>query len=126
MDRIILKFSESQIKRPLTSQIILELGVHINILNANFTPHGGEILIEVPSKDIKRVVKAFQERGVTVMSQKHIAVDGEKCIDCGACYSICPVDAISFEKDYSIIFDEKMCVSCGLCVDACPTRAIKI
>lgn len=126
MDRILLKFSERQIHQPITSQIILELGTSINILNADVTPHGGSILMEVNSKDVNRVVKAFQKKGVTVSLQKRIVVDREKCIDCGACYSLCPVDAIAFEDDCSVVFDEEKCISCGLCVDACPTRAITI
>ena len=126
MDRVLIKFSERQIHQPITSQIILELRVPINILNADVTPHGGSILIEVPSKDISRVVKAFQDRGVTVTLQKRIVVDREKCIDCGACYSLCPVDAIAFERNYSVVFDEEKCISCGLCGDACPTRTITI
>lgn len=126
MERVLLKFAESQIQEPITAQIILKLKVPINILNADITPHGGAILIEVPSKEITRVIKAFQEKGVTVTVQNRVQVDKEKCIDCGACYSLCPADAITFKEDASILFDEEMCISCGLCVDACPTRAIII
>lgn len=126
MERVLLKFTESQIQEPITAQIILELKVPINILNADITPQGGAILIEVPSQEIKRVIKAFQEKGVIVTVQNRVGVDKEKCIDCGACYSLCPADAIAFKEDASIIFDEGVCISCGLCVDACPTRAITI
>jgi NAD-dependent dihydropyrimidine dehydrogenase PreA subunit len=126
MERVLLKFAESQIKEPITAQIILKLKVPINILNADVTPHGGAILIEVPSQEINRVIKAFQERGVLVTVQKQVGVDKEKCIDCGACYSLCPADAITFKEDASIVFNEEKCISCGLCVDACPTRAITI
>lgn len=124
MDRILLKFSESQIHQLIISQVILELKVSLNILTAEVTPHGGSILIDVSSKDINRVVKAFQEKGVTVAFQKRVVVDEEKCFYCGACYSLCPVEAISFDKDYSVVFDEEKCISCDLCIDACPTRAI--
>jgi NAD-dependent dihydropyrimidine dehydrogenase PreA subunit len=126
MERVLLKFAESQIQEPITAQIILKLKVPINILNADITPHGGAILIEVPSHDIKRVITAFQEKGVLVTVQKQLGVDEEKCIDCGACYSLCPADAITFKEDASIAFNEEKCISCGLCVDACPTRAITI
>ena len=126
MERVLLKFAECQIQEPITAQIILELKVPINILNADITPHGGAILIEVPSQEINGVIKAFQEKGVTVTVQKRVRVDTENCIDCGACYSLCPADAITFKEDASIIFDEGVCISCGLCVDACPTRAITI
>ena len=126
MTKVLLKFSEEQVSQPITSQIILDLRVPLNILNANVTPAGGEILAEIPSKDVDRVVKAFRERNVTIAIQKGIEVDKERCIDCGACYSICPVDAISFKEDYSIVFDQEKCISCRLCVDTCPTRAIRV
>lgn len=126
MDRILLKFSENQINQPIISQVILELKISLNILTAEVTSHGGLILIDVSSKDINRVVKAFQEKGVTVTFQKRIVVNEELCFDCGACYSLCPVEAIGFDKDYSVVFDEEKCISCDLCIDTCPTRAISI
>ena len=126
MTKILLKFSDKHVTQPITSQIILDLKVPLNILNANVTPAGGEILAEVPTKDVNRVIKAFKERNVTIAVQKGIEVDRERCVNCGACYSICPVDAISFEKDLSLAFDQEKCVSCRLCVDTCPTRAIRV
>ena len=125
MTKVLLKFSENQVEQPITSQIILDLKVSLAILSANVTPSGGEILAEVSPKDVNRVVKAFKERNVAVTVQRGVEVDKEKCLNCGACYSICPVGAISFKEDYSISFDQEKCVSCGLCVDACPTRAIR-
>lgn len=125
MTKILLKFSESQVEQPITSQVILDLKIPLAILSANVTPSGGEILAEVSSKDVNKVVKAFKEKNVAVTVQRGVEVDKEKCINCGACYSICPVSAISFKDDLSISFDQEKCVSCKLCVDACPARAIK-
>ncbi|MEM2921279.1 MAG: 4Fe-4S binding protein [Candidatus Bathyarchaeia archaeon] len=126
MARILLRFPQSLLNEPITSRVVLESGVLVNILTANITSKGGEILAEVDSKDIDKVVYLFRRHGVTVDVQKRVDVDREACIDCGACYSICPVDAISFKPDYSVVHDYDKCVACGLCVDACPTRAIHI
>ncbi len=126
MTKILLRFSKRQVDKPITSKIILDLKVPLNILNANVTTDGGEIFAEVPSKDAERVIQAFKKNNVEVTPQKGINVDFEKCINCGACYSICPVDAISFKEDLLTVFDEEKCISCGLCVDTCPTRALKI
>jgi Fe-S-cluster-containing hydrogenase component 2 len=40
---------------------------------------------------------------------------------------LCPVDAIAFSEDLSVVFDKEKCVgsTCSACVDACPARAIK-
>jgi len=126
--RVLLKFSEKVVDQPITAQVILELGVPINILSAHINQQGGEILAEIPSTYTEKIVNAFRERGVTVTIRKLIEVDRERCFDCGACLSLCPVDAIAFSEDLSVVFDEEKCLgsTCGICVDACPARAIKL
>ncbi len=126
MARILLTFSDKQIYEPITSQVILESGVPVNILSANVTPRGGEILAEIEGRDVDKVLTAFKKRGITVSVQRKIEVDRDKCIDCGSCYSLCPVNAIAFEPDRTVVFDVEKCVACALCVDTCPTRAIRL
>ena len=128
MDRLLLRFSEENVAEPITSQVILELGIPMRIVTATINSLGGDILIEVPKVHVDKVVKAFKKRNVVVKFPKLIEVDYDKCFDCGACYALCPVDAISFKEDGSVVFDEKTCIGspCGLCVDACPARAIKL
>jgi NAD-dependent dihydropyrimidine dehydrogenase PreA subunit len=128
VDRILLRFSEENVAKPITAQVILELGIQIRIVTATVDSHGGDILVEVPKVHVEKIVKAFEDKGVIVTFPKLIEVDCDKCIDCGACYALCPVDAISFDEDYSVVFDEKTCIGspCGLCVNACPARAITL
>ena len=45
------------------------------------------------------------------------------CVNCAACDSECPVEAIS-EKEGKRWIDPAKCVSCGACVPNCPTDAI--
>jgi len=126
--RVLLRFDKKIVDQPITSKIILEKGTPVNILAAHINQEGGEILAEIGNDNAQQVIDAFREQGVTVDVRNLIEVDSEKCIDCGACFSLCPVDAISFQDDSSISFDNQKCVgtSCGLCADACPTRAIKL
>ena len=128
MDRIWLRFSEENVAEPITSQVILELGLPMRIVTATVNSLGGDILLEVPAVHIEKIVKAFKAKGVVVKFPKLIEVDSDKCFDCGACYALCPVDAISYDENYSVVFDEKTCIGspCGLCVDACPARAITL
>lgn len=128
MVRILLKFSEEIVEKPITAQVILEQKVPISIIAAHTDSQGGEVLIEVPSADVERVIDAFQNKGVTVRIPKLIEIDSEKCFDCGACFSLCPVSAITLKEDFSIAFDDKKCIGspCGMCVDVCPARAIKL
>lgn len=40
-------------------------------------------------------------------------------------YEVCPVNAMSFDKnDGNIVIDKSKCISCGLCADRCPMGAI--
>jgi NAD-dependent dihydropyrimidine dehydrogenase PreA subunit len=128
MDRILLRFSEENVAEPITSQVILELGIPMRIVTATVNSLGGDILLEVPAVQVEKVVKAFRAKDVVVKFPKLIEVDSDKCFDCGACFALCPVDAIAYDKEYSVVFDEKTCIGspCGLCVDACPARAIKL
>jgi len=47
----------------------------------------------------------------------------DDCVDCGACVSECPVDAIS-ETDGKFVVDAELCVSCGACAGVCPVSAL--
>ena len=128
MDRLLLRFSEENVAEPITSQVILKLGIPMRIVTATVNSLGGDILLEVPAVHVEKIVKAFKAKGVVVKFPKLIEVDSDKCFDCGACYALCPVDAISYDENYSVVFDEKTCIGspCGLCVDACPARAITL
>ncbi len=47
----------------------------------------------------------------------------EECINCGACESVCPVQAIS-ESDNARLIDANTCIDCGACKDVCPVACI--
>jgi ferredoxin len=128
MIRILLRFSEKIVDKPITSKVILEHKIPISIVAAHVNSEGGEILAEVASTHVKKIAEAFRQKGVIVTFPKLIEKDSKKCLECGACVSLCPVKAISFKDDYSVVFDLEKCVGsiCGKCVDACPTRAIKL
>ena len=48
----------------------------------------------------------------------------DNCINCGACESVCPVEAIS-EGDVARVINADVCVDCGACKGACPVDAIE-
>ena len=127
MVRILLRFSEKIVEEPIISQIILELKVPINIITAHVNSKGGEVLAEVPDEALETLVREFRKRGATVSIPKLIEVDSEKCVSCGACMTLCPVEAITMDADASVVFNKEKCLgsTCSACVDACPSRAIK-
>ena len=127
MVRILLRFSEKIVEEPIISQIILYLKVPINIITAHVDSKGGEVLAEVPDDSLVKVVKAFRKQGATVSIPKLIEIDSEKCISCGACLTLCPVEAITMDENATVVFNQEKCLgsTCSACVDACPSRVIK-
>ncbi|MDD5005242.1 MAG: DUF362 domain-containing protein [Candidatus Omnitrophica bacterium] len=49
----------------------------------------------------------------------------KKCVMCGACINICPVNAIS-QKEEKAFIDSKVCVGCGECLCACLYDAVAV
>lgn len=52
----------------------------------------------------------------------HVITDA--CTSCGACASVCPVEAISEGADKYVI-NADTCTDCALCADECPFDAIE-
>lgn len=51
-------------------------------------------------------------------------IAADKCVSCGACAELCPMEAITVE-DVAVV-DADTCVSCGACTSACPNDAIEV
>ena len=51
-------------------------------------------------------------------------VNPKKCISCGTCVAICPVEAISFDESGKAKIDKTKCIHCGACRASCPVSAI--
>jgi ferredoxin len=49
----------------------------------------------------------------------------EKCKRCGACVRVCPVEAISGNKEIDYKIDPEKCIKCGKCFEVCKFDAIK-
>jgi len=126
--RVLLKFNKDIVNQPITSKVIIEQKTPINVLAAHINQEGGSILVEIETEKAQTVIQALRQHKVIVDVQDLIEVDSEKCTDCGACFSICPVNAINQENDYSIQFEKEKClgITCGLCIDSCPSRAVKL
>ena len=127
MVKILIKLSEELVAKPTTAEIILEHKVPINIITAHVTSKGGDYLIDIPDESLETVVTAFRKKGAKVTLPELIEIDKDKCFNCGACVSICPVEAITVAEDKSVNFDQEKCLgsTCSACVEACPAQAIK-
>ncbi len=128
-EKILLKYSTEKADKPIISSIIRETDTPINILHADLTPEGGEIFISIdgPEEKVNKVVDLFKERGVyTEKITEGIELDEESCLDCGACISLCPTEALKLSEDDSLLLDKEECIYCQACVPACPVDALSV
>ncbi|MGC9516816.1 MAG: 4Fe-4S dicluster domain-containing protein [Methanomicrobiales archaeon] len=122
-----LRFSPSIVSKTIISDTIRIFDINFNILRADITPKGGNMLVEISGKQSNESILYMEEQGIQVFPiKKVVKQDEEKCIDCGACVSLCPVKAISIKDDWSVEIDNQLCIGCGFCTFSCPTKAINV
>ncbi|MBY9005863.1 MAG: 4Fe-4S binding protein [Candidatus Lokiarchaeota archaeon] len=104
---------------------ILKHNVSFNILKFSTTPEGINLLLDVPEEKIKTITESLTKNNILVNKKGRVVIDEDICIDCGACISLCPTDALNFKDDLSVNFSEEKCIGCLLCIDSCPRFAIQ-
>lgn len=53
-------------------------------------------------------------------------VDAEKCIGCGECVEICPVEVYELQNEKSVVVKEEECLGCESCLEVCEQNAITV
>ena len=55
-------------------------------------------------------------------------IDYRRCIGCGTCYDLCPLDILDWDEKMNmpVVAYEEECWHCGICWMECPKRAIDI
>jgi len=124
---MLLKFDSKTIKKPIISTATLETNALINILRANVGAREGEMVVEVNDSKAKEVEEVFRRFGVEVIELKEAVVkDEDRCIHCGLCISICPVEVFRFDENWKVIAETEKCIHCGVCVKVCPCKALSL
>ncbi len=122
-----LTFSPNIVSKPIISNLVKNYDITFNILRADITPKGGKMLIEISGTQQKQAIDFMGKEGIHLNPiNKVVKKDEEKCIDCGACISLCPVEAIKPAEDWTIEVDDLKCIGCSFCTNSCPTRAIRV
>jgi len=55
-----------------------------------------------------------------------VEVNIEKCIGCGECIEVCPMEVFELQDELAVAVNQKECIGCESCVDACEQGAITI
>jgi formate hydrogenlyase subunit 6/NADH:ubiquinone oxidoreductase subunit I len=102
-----------------------------NILKASVTPNEeGLLVLELSGKkkDYDEAVRFLAEAGVELQSlAQDVSRNEDRCTHCGACVTICPVDAFSVDPvTRRVDFQHTRCIACELCIKPCPVRAMEV
>ena len=104
---------------------ILKHEVSVNILKFTTGTSGVNLLINIPEDKIKEITEDLEKNNVIVSKEGRISLNRDKCINCGACVSLCPTEALHFDSDDTVDFSKKRCIGCLVCIDSCPRQALK-
>jgi ferredoxin len=130
-NKLVCYFSAAQSEQPIIYRLVKNYDLIINIIKADINPQKEGFLVLELEGDKKRYEEgvAFLRNlgvGVEPLSQT-VIWQPDVCIQCGACASFCPTEALSIDREtMEVSFDNSKCVVCGMCLDCCPTRAIKL
>ena len=129
--KISLKFSHAILDKPIVYKLIRDFGLEFNILRASITQEEeGLMVLELTGDDLSysKGIDFLKANGVEVeLLDKEVQWLEDKCIQCGACVTICPTQALKIDrKTMMVSFDREKCIACELCVKPCPVRAFEV
>jgi ferredoxin len=129
--KVVLHFPLHQLNRPVVNELIKTYDLDFNILRAEVTPEEkGFVVLELTGEEdsYQQGVEWLDSLGVTVQPlSEDVVRDERKCTHCGACVTMCPVEALIVDPETRRIeFDHDACIGCGICVKICPPRAMVV
>ena len=80
---------------------------------------------DVDAADLHMLLGPDYQRSEDYYSGELAILDQDKCINCGACLSVCQFDGIQSENG-TFRIEAMNCEGCGYCQRVCPTNAIQM
>lgn len=129
--KIVLKFPRRLVDQPIIYHLVKDYDLSFNILKAMVTPQEeGLLILELTGtpRNYEKGIKYLADTGVVIQPlSRDIVRDDERCSHCGACVTICPVNAFAVNpRTKQVEFYHDKCIACELCIKACPLRAMGV
>lgn len=55
-----------------------------------------------------------------------VTIDTDKCIGCGECVDVCPVEVYELQDSKALVVNEEECLGCESCIEVCESNAVTI
>lgn len=55
-----------------------------------------------------------------------VTVDVDKCIGCGECVDVCPVEVYELQNGKAVVVNEEECLGCESCIEVCEQAALTV
>jgi ferredoxin len=129
--KVVLRFPHRLVDKPIIYRLVKDYDLMFNILKASITPNEeGLLVLELSGKkkDYDEAVRFLAKAGVELQSlAQDVSRNEDRCTHCGACVTICPVDAFSVDPvTRRVDFQHTRCIACELCIKPCPVRAMEV
>jgi len=105
--------------------VILAQNISVNILKLSTGTSGTNLLLDIPEDKINSITEELKKNDVIINKKGRVTMDIEKCIDCGACISLCPTEALHMDEKELLEYSLEKCIGCLLCIDSCPRYTIE-
>lgn len=126
-----IEFDDTNVQQSVAYILVTEFDLKPNVLKAEIEGDGSGVMIlalEGEDSKLKAAENRLREEGFTITEMaKRISRDEDKCWNCGACISICPVMCFELDpKTWELKLDNSKCISCGSCINACSVHALSL
>ena len=129
--RITLHFPREAVHQPITYRLAVEFDIAAKILRAQIAPNqSGTMVVELSGDidDLDAAEQWLEGQGLGLnQASGEIAIDPQRCVDCGICTSVCPSGALSCTApQWRLTFNAQRCLVCEQCIPSCPFEAIAL
>ena len=127
--RVTITFPRTAIRIPLTYRLAKDFNIASNIIRAQVAPNQiGKLVVELQG-DIDQIDAAIEWMRMgnfqVFSATGEIAVDENRCVDCGLCTGVCPTQALVLNPEtFRLDFKRSRCIVCEQCIPTCPVAAI--